>query len=59
MNGTSENRAILKAGFAWHFKKDSNDPDPASLEDEAKRNGAGLWSDPRSIPPWDYRKSSL
>ena len=26
------------------------------LEDEASKNKTGLWSDPNSIPPWEWRK---
>jgi endonuclease YncB( thermonuclease family) len=26
------------------------------LEDEASKNKIGVWSDPNSIPPWEWRK---
>lgn len=26
------------------------------IEDEASKNKIGLWSDPNSIPPWEWRK---
>jgi endonuclease YncB( thermonuclease family) len=55
-NGQSLNRALVSAGLAWHFKKYSNDADLASLEDQARASGVGLWSVPNPMPPWVYRR---
>jgi len=54
-NGTCLNEELLKAGMAWHYKRYSSERHLAALEIEAKRNKAGLWNDPHSIPPWDFR----
>lgn len=50
------NEAMLKAGYAWHFKKYSKDKHLAVLEDQARKQKRGLWADPNPIAPWDWRK---
>lgn len=55
-DGQSLNRALVAAGLAWHYKKYSDDPDLARLEDEARAAKRGLWSIPNPMAPWDYRK---
>jgi len=50
------NEAMLKAGYAWHFKKYSKDKHLERLEYLARKNKKGLWSDPNPIPPWEWRK---
>lgn len=47
---------IIKAGFGWWYYHYSNDKNLKMLEDEASKNKIGLWSDPNSIPPWEWRK---
>ncbi len=47
---------MIKAGFAWHFKKYSSDEILANLEIEARNNKKGLWVDPRPIAPWEIRR---
>ena len=47
---------IIKAGFGWWYYHYSNDKNLEMLEDEASKNKIGLWSDPNSIPPWEWRK---
>ncbi len=47
---------MIKAGYAWHFKKYSSDADLAEAEITARNNKLGLWADPRPIPPWEIRK---
>ena len=52
----------LKAGLAWHYKKYQNqqplaDRDAYSASETAAKNEKlGLWSDPRPVAPWDFRK---
>jgi endonuclease YncB( thermonuclease family) len=54
--------ALIAAGLAWHFKRyqaEQSDQDRASYafdEDEARRRGIGLWSDPAAVAPWDWRE---
>ena len=51
------NEELLRAGFAWHYVKYSNNEFYAVLEAEARKNGYGLWADPNPIPPWEFRKT--
>lgn len=52
----------IKAGLAWHYKKYQNqqplvDREAYSAsETAAKSEKLGLWSDPRPVAPWDFRK---
>ena len=48
---------LVAAGLAWHYVRFApNDTELAEAEArEAKR---GLWSDPRFVPPWDWRDLS-
>ena len=50
------NQALLKAGFAWHFKKYSKSTEYARLEEKAKRLSCGLWADSNPTPPWIWRR---
>lgn len=47
---------IIKAGFGRWYYQYSSDKNLKMLEDEASKNKIGLWSDPNSIPPWEWRK---
>ncbi|UOE40644.1 thermonuclease family protein [Chryseobacterium suipulveris] len=55
-DGTNVNKEMVKFGLAWHYKKYSSDADYARLEETAKKNKLGLWSDPNSVSPWSFRK---
>ena len=52
----------IKAGLAWHYKKYQNQQPLAdreaysASETAAKNEKLGLWSDPRPVAPWDFRK---
>jgi len=50
------NEELMKAGLAWHYKRYSKDKSLAVLEEEARVMKVGLWSDPHSIPPWEWRR---
>jgi endonuclease YncB( thermonuclease family) len=55
-DGSSLNREIIKAGYAWWFRQYSTDASLGQLEDEARRAKIGLWADPNPIAPWEWRK---
>ena len=57
VEGKSLNKALVENGFAWHFKKYSDDQVLANLEIKARNNRVGLWSDKNPMAPWDFRKS--
>lgn len=54
-DGENVNLAMLEAGYAWHYKKYSNDLAYAHAELRARENLRGLWQQPRPTPPWEYR----
>ena len=55
-DGRNLNREIVKAGFAWWFRKYApKDTELEALESEARAARRGLWADPRPVPPWEYR----
>ena len=49
------NRELFQNGLAWHYKKYSYDPNLTVDEIMAREQKLGLWSDERSIPPWEWR----
>jgi micrococcal nuclease len=54
-NGRSLSLEMIRAGYAWHFKKYSSDTILSDAEIKAKQNKLGLWVDPHPIAPWDKR----
>jgi len=50
------NKELLKKGLAWHYKHFNKDEELAKLEQAAKDNKVGLWSQPNPIAPWEYRR---
>lgn len=55
-DGIHVNSEIVKAGYAWHFTRYSNDPELARLEQEAQDGRRGLWRDDHPMPPWEFRR---
>ncbi len=54
-DGREAGEEMLKAGYAWHFKKYDKSRRLAALEQEARRQGVGLWADPHPVEPWIER----
>ena len=54
--GINVNKALVSVGLAWHYKKYSTDPDYAKLEESARMQRIGVWSESTQIPPWEWRK---
>lgn len=50
------NKALIRAGLAWHYRKYSSDSLLTALEMEARAAKKGLWSEPEPVPPWEWRK---
>lgn len=50
------NKELLKHGLAWHYIKYNKDEDLAKLEQEARKQKIGLWSQPNPVTPWNYRR---
>lgn len=55
-DGLYINSEIVKAGYAWHFTRYSNDPALGRLEQEAQQARRGLWRDDHPVPPWEFRR---
>ena len=63
LDGRDVNIEQVKAGVAWHFKK-YEDEQPAedrrtyaAAQQEARAARLGLWGDPKSIAPGDWRQA--
>ena len=50
------NKELLRLGMAWHYKYFNKDDELAKLEQEARKNNIGLWSQPNPVAPWDFRR---
>ena len=55
VDGVNLNAELLRRGLAWHYKEHSDDPELAAMEVEARDAKRGLWADPESMPPWEFR----
>jgi len=55
-DGIDVNRELVAQGFAWVFRRYSNDAELLELEAAAKQKGLGLWAEPNPVPPWEWRQ---
>ena len=51
------NLAMLRAGYAWHYKKFDSTPAYAQAESIARAAKRGLWQDKNPIKPEAFRKA--
>lgn len=56
-DGRSLNRELVSAGYAWWFRRHSNDRDLEERERQARAARRGLWADPNPVPPWVFREA--
>jgi endonuclease YncB( thermonuclease family) len=54
-DGRLLNEVLVRAGYAWWFRRYSADPRLATAEAEARAARVGLWADPLPVPPWEWR----
>jgi endonuclease YncB( thermonuclease family) len=55
--GRSLNESVVRSGLAWWYQYYApHDTTLARLEQDARTAHRGLWSDPHTIPPWEFRK---
>ena len=55
-DGRSLNHELVREGMAWHYRKYApHDQTLARLEAEARAARRGLWSQPKPVPPWEWR----
>ncbi|MBI5595256.1 MAG: thermonuclease family protein [Elusimicrobia bacterium] len=57
-DGRDVNRELVKAGFAWWYKRYSKDASLGALQDEARAAKRGLWADPAPVEPWLFRRKA-
>ena len=57
VDGKDVNLEMLKAGFAWHYKKFDSTPAYAQAESEARAAKRGLWQEKNPIEPEAFRKA--
>ena len=58
VKGKSLNRELLQAGLAWWYRKYAADNRQLrGLEQAARKQRIGLWSQPNPVPPWRFRKA--
>jgi micrococcal nuclease len=55
-DGREASAEMLKAGYAWHFKKYDQNPILAKMEITARNSQIGLWAEPNPLPPWEVRR---
>jgi micrococcal nuclease len=57
-DGRNLNQEIVKAGFAWWYRRYAkNDATLKRLEEEARLSRRGLWVDKEPVPPWEFRRA--
>jgi endonuclease YncB( thermonuclease family) len=58
-DGKSLNKEMVRAGYAWWYRKYApDDKELAALEEAARAARIGLWSLPEPIPPWEWRRGT-
>lgn len=55
-DGRSLNQELVRAGFAWWYRRYSKDKTLEALEAAARAEKRGLWADPHAVAPWDWRR---
>jgi micrococcal nuclease len=61
-DGRNVGRELLKEGLAWWQRSASSDASLGGLEELARAERKGLWSEPNPVPPWKWKatkKTSL
>lgn len=62
VDGQDANLEQVRRGCGWHYKQYQNEQsldDRLSYnaaEEAARKDRVGLWSDPKPVPPWEWRK---
>lgn len=51
------NKQMVAQGMAWAYREYMTDNEYLTLEDNARRAGIGLWSQPNPIYPSDFRRA--
>ena len=51
-DGMNVNQFMVRAGAAWVYEQYNTDPVLPVLQNEARQQKRGLWSDADPVPPW-------
>jgi len=54
--GVNANAAQVRNGMAWVYRQYNRDLALLDIEASARTSRVGLWSEPRPLEPWVYRK---
>ena len=54
--GVDVNAELVRRGYAWVYRRYSNDPVLLRLEETARAEKLGLWAQSNPIPPWEWRR---
>ncbi|WNL28015.1 thermonuclease family protein [Arcobacter cryaerophilus gv. pseudocryaerophilus] len=57
-NNTDINLQQVKDGYAWVYKKYSNNQTYYKAERIARDKRVGLWTDKKPLEPWEFRKKN-
>lgn len=58
-DGREVNAMMVRAGHAWVYRTYCRDCAELKRDEAlARREGLGLWGEPRPVPPWKWRKQS-
>lgn len=55
-NGQVLNEELLRAGLAWHYTFYDTSELFATLEQHAREDKIGIWSEKNPIAPWNFRR---
>lgn len=56
LDGAEVNVAMVRAGYAWVYRRYTKDQRYYAAESAAREERAGLWRDSNPVPPWDFRR---
>lgn len=56
-DGTDANAEQVRRGLAWVYDKYVTDRTLYPIQNEARQERRGLWSDKSPVPPWEWRKA--
>lgn len=59
LDSTNLNKDLVVNGLAWHYIQYSDDDSYQALEDQARKERIGLWSENHPIAPWDWRHQRM
>ncbi len=55
VGGTTLGRTLTRSGYAWHGRRYPTSSQLKENEEQARRQGRGLWSQSDPVPPWRHR----